>query len=62
MIKKKDWENLKKELEDRNINLLLAVEQDKALLELCKKKIAEFSEEKEEMPEEVKEVIKEVTK
>ena len=61
MIKKQDWKDLKAQLENQHKNMLLAMEQDIVLLELCEKKLKEFSED-DPMPDDVKEVIKGVEK
>jgi hypothetical protein len=57
MIEKKDWERLLKELKDRQTMMNMAVEQDKALIELAEKKIKEFPEEKDDAPKDIKEII-----
>jgi len=53
---RKDWEDLKKQLEIQHKNMLMAMAQDEELLKLCDLKISEYPEE-DPMPEEIKEVV-----
>jgi len=65
MMEKKDYEDLLKQLEMQYKNMILAKEQDEWLMEFCKKRISEFSEEKKDidlMPEEIKNLAREMTK
>lgn len=63
MIKKEDWENALKQYEALYINVLVNIEAYKFMIDLCKKKISEFTDDKEEkIPEELKETLKEIVK
>lgn len=48
MIEKKDWESALKQYEALQINSMVNAEAQKYMVEFCKKKIAEFPEEKED--------------
>lgn len=47
-IRRKDWEDGKKQLEANMRNLLITLEQSKVLLSLCEAKLSEFPPETEE--------------
>lgn len=68
MADKKDWELVLKNNEDDKARLVkqyeLALPQLDLIIDLAKKRVAEFPDDKKDdpMPEEVKEIIKEVIK
>lgn len=61
MIQKKDWQEVLRLIEVQKVQASIALEQDEVLIELCKKKIAEFPDD-DPMPEDLKEDLKEVVK
>lgn len=67
MIEKKDWEIILKNSEEDKAKVVknyeMSIPQLDCLIELVKKKIAEFPEEKaDEMPQDLKEDLKEIAK
>ena len=62
MITKEDWKQALKQHEDLLINSMVNIEAHKFMVKLCDEKIAEFPEEKDDMPDDVKKVIKEANK
>lgn len=59
MVEKKDWEALKQQFANIQINANVQDEVAKVVIELAENKIKEFPEEKkEEMPEDVKDIVK----
>ena len=60
MIEKKDWENALKQFEAMYINYQVNIAAYEYMMDFCKKKIAEFPEEKDEMPDDLKETLEEI--